>query len=884
MTALAAIVALAALITVAALAVAAREHDKARQARDQRGAQAASAINRAAQQTIRGLEGLHTLAIATGAPEPTAYRRLAATLLDQPEVAAFSWVTRVPASGRAALERRTHKSIVDARTSASNVPEPPRAEYFPVALIASRTPTATSSLPDVAADPLRVAAIRTAAVSGRPAATAPVVLLRGRPGIVIYHPTYGPGAPTATAAQRIRALTGLTAGVYDTRNLLAAISAQLPAGTRLAVSDADAQLTIRAPSPPNAVTRTVTVAGRHWNVTVGGPSAGTSSLPLVIGLGGAALTLVLGLLFVLGGRRERYALAKVRERMIERDSAEAALREAEARFRGAFEGAPIGIAIVDLDGRFTEVNAAFSRLTGYPTDQLLGMNFGVITHPDDRVVSDERFQQLLRRGRTVSFDKRYLHAAGHTIWVSVHSRLVCDDDGRPLHTITMIEDVTDRRQFEHKLRYMADHDPLTGLLNRRRFEEEVDRQVAHSKRYGGGGAVLMLDLDHFKYTNDSLGHRAGDELIVAVAKVLRGALRETDTLARLGGDEFAVLLPRATEEESRVVGQKLLEGLRGEAVAFGLRRRRLTASMGIALIETSGDDLTADDLLVSADLALYDAKEVGRDGLRVFADEEQREARMRARVSWVERIQSALENDAFVLYAQPIVDLRTHLVTRHELLLRMRAEDGDLIPPGAFLFVAERYGLINEIDRWVVRRAIGLIRTAHEAGRELRLEVNISGLSLGDEELLGLIERELADGEINPGNLIFEVTETAAVSNIVAAREFAERVCALGCRFALDDFGAGYGSFYYLKHLPFDFVKIDGEFVRNCVDSKTDQLVVQAVVQIARGLGKQTIAEFVEDEATIEVLERFGVDYAQGYHVGRPAPLSDDLVEAQAHA
>jgi diguanylate cyclase (GGDEF)-like protein/PAS domain S-box-containing protein len=607
-------------------------------------------------------------------------------------------------------------------------------------------------------------------------------------------------------------------------------------------------------------------------------------LPLVIGLGGAGLTIVLGLLLAAAGRRERSALAEVRERMDERDSAEAALRAAEARFRGAFDGAPIGVAIVDLDGRVAEVNAAFSRLTGYPADQLLGTSFGSITHPDDREISYDRFQQLLQGGRTISFDQRYLHAAGHTIWASVHSRLVRRVDGRPLHLITMIEDVTDRREFEHKLRYMADHDPLTGLLNRRRFEDEVDRQVAHSQRYGGGGAVLMLDLDHFKYTNDSLGHRAGDQLIVAVAKVLRGALRETDTLARLGGDEFAVLLPQAAEDEARHVGEKLLDALRGEAVAFGLRKRRLTASMGIALVDGSGDDLTADDLLVSADLALYDAKEASRDGLRVFANEEQREARMRARVSWVERIQSALENDGFVLYAQPIVDLRTRFVTRHELLLRMRAEDGDLIPPGAFLYVAERYGLVNEIDRWVVRRAIGLIRQAQGAGRELRLEVNISGLSLGDEELLGLIERELADGDINPGNLIFEVTETAAVSNIVAAREFAERVCALGCRFALDDFGAGYGSFYYLKHLPFDYVKIDGEFVRNCVDSETDQLVVQAVVQIARGLGKQTIAEFVEDEATIEVLERFGVDYAQGYHVGRPAPLTDELVEAQAPA
>ncbi len=254
---------------------------------------------------------------------------------------------------------------------------------------------------------------------------------------------------------------------------------------------------------------------------------------------------------------------------------------------------------------------------------------------------------------------------------------------------------------------------------------------------------------------------------------------------------------------------------------------------------------------------------------------------MRARVSWVERIQGALENDGFVLYAQPIVDLRTSLVTRHELLLRMRAEDGDLIPPGAFLYVAERYGLVNEIDRWVVRRAIGLIRKARKAGRELRLEVNISGLSLGDEELLGLIERELADGEINPGNLIFEVTETAAVSNIVAAREFAERVCALGCRFALDDFGAGFGSFYYLKHLPFDYLKIDGEFVTNALTNRPDQLIIEAVIGIAKGLGKETIAEFAGDRRTLRYLQKEGVDMAQGHHIGRPVPIEVGLAIAR---
>jgi EAL domain-containing protein (putative c-di-GMP-specific phosphodiesterase class I) len=272
---------------------------------------------------------------------------------------------------------------------------------------------------------------------------------------------------------------------------------------------------------------------------------------------------------------------------------------------------------------------------------------------------------------------------------------------------------------------------------------------------------------------------------------------------------------------------------------------------------------------------MYDAKEAGRDQVSVSRGDGLGEARMKGRVTWAERIRRALEEDRFVLLAQPIVDMATGKAGQYELLLRMRDDTGDLIPPGAFLAIAERLDLIQDIDRWVTTRAIDLLARYHRAGFEVTFEVNLSGRSIGDPALLELIEERLAATGVSPRWLIFEITETSAVANIPRARDFGERLSELGCRFALDDFGAGFGSFYYLKHLPFDYLKIDGEFVRNCVTNATDRLIIESVVGIARGLHKQTIAEFVGDEETVRMLNDLGVDFAQGYHTGRPAPLEE---------
>jgi EAL domain-containing protein (putative c-di-GMP-specific phosphodiesterase class I) len=284
-------------------------------------------------------------------------------------------------------------------------------------------------------------------------------------------------------------------------------------------------------------------------------------------------------------------------------------------------------------------------------------------------------------------------------------------------------------------------------------------------------------------------------------------------------------------------------------------------------------------VLANADLAMYEAKEAGRDRFVAYRPAADSSSRLDGRVSWPDIIRDGLDEDRFVLQAQPIMNLATGDTSQFELLLRLRDPFGELISPAAFLPAAERYDLIGAIDRWVVSRSIAMLAEENRRGRRLTFEVNISGRSAGDPELLALIEGELRTHEVDPAQVIFEITETTAVANIPRAQEFAHRLAALGCRFALDDFGAAFASFYYLKHLPFDYLKIDGEFVRGCVADRTDQLVIQAVVDIARGLGKRTVAEMVGDEETLHLVRELGVDYVQGFHLGRPAPLARWLVD-----
>jgi diguanylate cyclase (GGDEF)-like protein len=423
-----------------------------------------------------------------------------------------------------------------------------------------------------------------------------------------------------------------------------------------------------------------------------------------------------------------------------------------------------------------------------------------------------------------------------------------------------------RLEAERNLVWLADHDPLTNLFNRRRFQEIFQQILTMSVRYRRSGALLFIDLDQFKFVNDLNGHQAGDALLLLVAGSLRDALRQSDILARLGGDEFAIVLPEADRAQAVYAANKLLHDLKQVQFFAGGRQHRIACSVGIALFPAHGENLNV--LLANADMAMYQAKEAGGDRWHLYAPGEQAKELLAARARWRERIDQALLDDAFELHFQPIYDIRRDRVTRFETLVRMRDGSGKLVFPDHFIPVAEQSGQIQEIDRWVISKAIARLA----ATPDLVLSVNLSGRVLDDPSLPAWFRRQLADNGVEPGRLVVEVTETAAVANIQDAIAFMREIKALGCAFALDDFGSGFSSFTYLKQLPVDIVKIDGAFIRQLPTSREDQLFVKALTDVAKGLGKATVAEFVEDAATLALLRQLGVDYAQGYHIGRPAP------------
>ncbi|MET0558959.1 MAG: EAL domain-containing protein [Solirubrobacterales bacterium] len=432
---------------------------------------------------------------------------------------------------------------------------------------------------------------------------------------------------------------------------------------------------------------------------------------------------------------------------------------------------------------------------------------------------------------------------------------------------------------EAELRHLADHDSLTGLLNRRRFRAELDQYASFTARYGGQGAVMVIDIDGLKKVNDELGHQEGDNLIRQVAAALRERVRATDIVARLSGDEFAVLMPQTDTGGALQLG----EDLRAE-VAEGLAPTpsagKATISVGVAMFGGEGRENGAETILVAADQAMYRAKENGRDRIALFHDpEEALRASVRPQTTSA-RIRDALTQDRLRLATQPIFGLASGGVERYELLLRMTGEHGELLPAATFIEVAERSGMAQELDRWVVARALELMAERQREGDPVSLHVNLSGASLTDISVLEFIERRLDEGDADPGRCTFEITQTARVEDYESAAGFADRLTEFGCEVAIDDYGAGFGPFEYLKRMPFDVIKIDGSFIREMPRNDADQLTVKAIVQIARGLGKRTIAEFVQDDDTTELLREYGVDMAQGFHLGRPVDVAEGLAPA----
>jgi diguanylate cyclase (GGDEF)-like protein/PAS domain S-box-containing protein len=462
--------------------------------------------------------------------------------------------------------------------------------------------------------------------------------------------------------------------------------------------------------------------------------------------------------------------------------------------------------------------------------------------------------------------------------------------GSPIHSqgqisgaVLVIHDMTQERQYIANLSWQATHDMLTGLANRREFELRLEQALDHVSRQQGRCSLLFLDLDQFKLVNDTCGHAAGDELLRHICALLQSCIRSGDLLARLGGDEFGILLDDCTGE----VAEKIAETLRQtvQNLHFVWRGRPFVTTVSIGMVHIAQVSTTLEASLRAADMACYMAKEKGRNRVQVYhADDSEVSVRF-GEMAWVQRLHMALEENRFCLYAQEIAALRPvdeHVGGHIEILLRLHDESGRVILPEAFVPAAERYGLMTALDRWVVQNVFKVIQQRIREGAHGPLAmcaINLSGISIGDEEFLEYLHEQFARYAIPPELICFEITETIAIANLGSAIRFINELKGLGCHFSLDDFCAGMSSFAYLKHLPVDFLKIDGSFVKDMLDDPINRAMVEVINHIGHVMGKRTIAEFVETPLIEQALMEIGVDYAQGYLIERPQPFTGDSLQ-----
>jgi diguanylate cyclase (GGDEF)-like protein len=428
--------------------------------------------------------------------------------------------------------------------------------------------------------------------------------------------------------------------------------------------------------------------------------------------------------------------------------------------------------------------------------------------------------------------------------------------------------VSSLNERDKKLWQLANHDNLTGLVNRHKFSEILVDEIAAIKKHKTESALLFVDLDQFKYVNDTLGHAAGDRLLKRAAEILKNGIRKNDVVSRFGGDEFTILLSDINESEARTICDSLMQDMQEhhfheDGKAFSIR-----CSIGIAIIDSG--DLSPAEVLARADMACHDAKSRGRNRFELYRASGAEMEQMTADMGWSQHIQKALKEDLFVIQYQPIVCTANGKPTHYEVLLRMRADSGQLIPPAAFLPAASRFGMMTEVDQWVIRNAIRELATHRGTDEDLTLTLNISGNIFEDSDLYGCIEENLIKNNLPAESLVLEITEQVAVRNISTAADQIAQLSKLGCRFAIDDFGAGYSSYTYLKSLPVHYIKIDGSFIKTLKDDLVDQMIVHSISQIAKATNKMTIAEHVPDIETFQLLGELGIDYAQGYFIGEP--------------
>ena len=546
-----------------------------------------------------------------------------------------------------------------------------------------------------------------------------------------------------------------------------------------------------------------------------------------------------------------------------------ALEKQTQKLRTLLDGVDAVIIEVDpVSYCFRYVSREAENLLGYPVKDWLQTDFvRQHIHPEDLDSFNQQVKMYFAEAGTVTIDFRMFNRNGGVVEIRSINTLGYDTEGE-LTCRGLLLDVTEQKQNEKRIAYLAEHDALTGLFNRRRFQEELERSLEYADRFKQDGALMFIDLDQFKYINDTQGHQAGDEYLCVVARRLSANLRKVDVLGRLGGDEFGIILPNIRHDQIEQAAENILHGLVTDSNGTSELETPVTASMGIVLFPFHGT--VSGNLLAKADAAMYSAKDKGRNTFHIYSEDDKQLTAMHAKLQWEQRIRHALEEDLFVLHYQPVFKLDNRHVSHYEVLLRMQDGEGGLIPPGAFLEIAERFGMIRDIDRWVLQKSIQVQGDSRNTDSPVCLAINLSGRHFGNPQVLEWIRQFIDQSNADPNMLIFEITETAAVENISHATRFTDSLHAMGCRVALDDFGIGFSSFHYLKHLPVDMIKLDGSFIRHLASDRFDQVFVKAMSEMARGMGIKSIAEFIETEEVVTVLMELGVHMGQGFHLARP--------------
>jgi diguanylate cyclase (GGDEF)-like protein/PAS domain S-box-containing protein len=564
----------------------------------------------------------------------------------------------------------------------------------------------------------------------------------------------------------------------------------------------------------------------------------------------------------------------------ERKRAETRIFEEKERAQVTLQSIGDGVITTDAEGRIDYINPVAQDLTGWNLRAARGKpvkDIMTIVNQHTRASVENPVMRCLEEGRVITLAENsvLITQGGDEVPIQDSAAPIRDRIGNIIGSVMVFHDTSKESRLFRQLSYQASHDALTGLVNRREFENRLaERFKVLQDNSEQTHAVLYLDLDQFKVVNDTFGHGAGDELLRQISETVQPQIRSSDLLARLGGDEFGILLERCSESRAMEIAESIRSSIEGYRFEWKDAFTSVRASIGVVMVTSALDDVAT--IMSSADVACYSAKDNGRNQVHLYRDSD---ASVRhEEMKWVSRITRAVEDERLELYYQPIIginDSRAGTHGHYELLLRMRDESGAIVSPNQFIPAAERYNLMSTLDRWVIHKALTELADRSD-GPEARytLAINLSGTSLSEDRFLDFVVAELSRQELPAGAICFEITETAAISNLARVVHFMQELKKLGCRFSLDDFGSGLSSFTYLKNLPVDYLKIDGHFVSNVVDDTVDESMVKAISEIGQAMGIATIAERVETRQVLDKLGALGIEFAQGYYIARPSSIS----------